>query len=83
MRRAGAKPEKADKAAEELAGYENRLGGIEARLTGIDARLTIISWALGIQASMTLVILGSTFALWSRIGEISGQLAQITRAVSH
>jgi hypothetical protein len=30
---AGAKPEKADKAAEELAGYENRLASIDARLT--------------------------------------------------
>lgn len=29
---AGAKPEKADKAAEELAGYDNRLSSIETRL---------------------------------------------------
>jgi hypothetical protein len=29
---AGAPPEKADKAAEELAGYENRLATIELRL---------------------------------------------------
>jgi hypothetical protein len=30
---AGAKPEKADKAAEELAGYDSRLASIETRLT--------------------------------------------------
>jgi hypothetical protein len=30
---AGASTEKADKAAEELASYENRLGGIESRLS--------------------------------------------------
>ena len=32
---AGAKPEKADRAAEELAAYENRLAGIETRLAVI------------------------------------------------
>lgn len=29
---AGAKPDKADKAAEELAAYDNRLAGIETRI---------------------------------------------------
>ncbi len=35
---AGAKPEKADKAAEELVGYENRLVNIDARLTLLTCR---------------------------------------------
>ena len=37
---AGADPEKADRAAEELAGYETRLGGIEPRLA-------VLTWMVG------------------------------------
>jgi hypothetical protein len=47
---AGAKPEKADKAAEELAGYENRLAGI-------DARLTLLTWMSGFNLVLTSGIL--------------------------
>jgi hypothetical protein len=37
---AGASPEKANKAAEELAGYESRLAGIETKLT-------VLMWMVG------------------------------------
>jgi hypothetical protein len=37
---AGASPEKANKAAEELAGYENRLAGIETKLA-------VLMWMVG------------------------------------
>ncbi|MGD0109230.1 MAG: hypothetical protein ABSC06_35115 [Rhodopila sp.] len=47
---AGAKPEKADKAAEELAGYENRLAGI-------DARLSVLTWMAGTNLVLTAGIL--------------------------
>lgn len=42
---AGAPVDKADKAAEELAGYENRLSGIEARLT-------VLTWMVGAQLAL-------------------------------
>jgi hypothetical protein len=44
---AGAKPEKADKAAEELAGYENRLASI-------DSRLTLLTWMVGFNSVIML-----------------------------
>jgi hypothetical protein len=47
---AGAKPEKADKAAEELAGYENRLANI-------DARLTLLTWMIGFNLVLTSGVL--------------------------
>ncbi|WP_036261550.1 hypothetical protein [Methylocapsa aurea] len=47
---AGAKPEKADKAAEELAGYENRLASI-------DARLTPLTWMSGFNLVLTSGVL--------------------------
>ena len=46
---AGAKTEKADKAAEELAGYENRLASI-------DTRLTVLTWMVGTLLPLNIVI---------------------------
>ncbi len=64
---AGASPEKAEKAAEEVAGYENRL----TRLT------TLVQVAIGI----LVVLIGSQAGLWVKLGEISGQLAQMAHTV--
>jgi hypothetical protein len=47
---AGAKQEKAHKAAEELAGYENRLANI-------DTRLTLLTWMVGTNIVVTLGVL--------------------------
>lgn len=47
---AGASVAKADKAAEELAGYENRLANIEARLT-------TLTWMVGVNTTLTVAIL--------------------------
>ena len=47
---AGAAPDKADKAAEELASYENRLGSIESRLA-------VLTWMIGFNLIMTAGIL--------------------------
>jgi hypothetical protein len=52
---AGASPEKASKAAEELAAYENRLANIESRLT-------LHNWMLAFNLAMTLAILWRVFA---------------------
>lgn len=49
MEDAGAKPEKAVRAAEELAGYETRFSGSESRLAGIEARL------IGLDARVALL----------------------------
>jgi hypothetical protein len=47
---AGAKPEKADKASEELAGYENRLAGM-------DSRLALLTWMVGFNLVLTSGVL--------------------------
>jgi hypothetical protein len=51
---AGAAPEKADKVAEELAGYENRLAGIETRLT-------LLTWMIGTNFAITLAVFVKLF----------------------
>jgi hypothetical protein len=75
LEEAGASHGKATAAAEELASFEarfastdSRLAGVEARLSSIDGRISMLTWVLGIQASATLVILGSTL----RCGRSSG-----------
>ncbi len=47
---AGATAEKANKAAEELAGYENRLAGI-------DTRLSVLTWIAGTNLAATVGVL--------------------------
>jgi hypothetical protein len=63
-------PETAAQAvAEELAAYENRLGAIENHLGSlrtelnsfraeVTARLSVLTWAVGINAVLTVAILG-------------------------
>ena len=51
---AGAKPEKAEKAAEELAGYDNRL-------TRIEGDLLLLKWMVGFNLAMTLTLLFKAF----------------------
>ncbi|MBV8119612.1 MAG: integrase [Alphaproteobacteria bacterium] len=55
---AGAPEDKAREAAEELAGYENRLASIDNRLSNVEGKLTVIIWAMGIDAAATIAILG-------------------------
>jgi hypothetical protein len=64
---AGASPDKASAAAEELAGYNNWLNSIDTKLAGIvskleefGSRFTILTWAIGINAAATIAILGAS-----------------------
>jgi hypothetical protein len=52
---AGASPDKANKAAEELASYENRLAGIETKLA-------VLVWMVGFNLAMTATVLWKVFS---------------------
>lgn len=52
---AGASQDKADKAAEELAGYENRLSSIETRLT-------LLTWMVGALYPVIIAIFFRVFS---------------------
>lgn len=67
---AGASPAKAGDAAAEVGGYDNRLAGVERGVA-------VLTWMVGANITLTLVILGSTFALWSKLADLSGQIARI------
>ena len=64
---AGATPEKAREASEEVAGYENR----PTRLT------TMVRAAI----ALLVVLIGSQAAIWIKMGEISGRLAALSARV--
>ena len=64
---AGASEERAYQAAEEVAGYENRLGSIEGRLS-------VLTWMAATSITLVVIVLGSQMALWAKLGEIAGKL---------
>src|SRR6516225_786977 len=61
LKAAGAPEDKAREAAEELAGYENRLASIDGRLASLEGKFTVMLWAMGINAAATIAI-GATAA---------------------
>jgi hypothetical protein len=67
---AGVPADKADAASEELAGFDNRIAAI-------DSRLAVLTWMVGAVITVSLLLLGSMFAVWSKLGDISGQLARL------
>ena len=62
FKEAGASEEKARKAAEAIAGYENRFAKIDERFATMDGRLVLLQWMLGFNLAMTLAILWKVFS---------------------
>ena len=58
----GTSPEKAGKAAEEVAGYENRLAGIETKLVALDGKVNLLTWMVGFNLATTVAVLWRVFA---------------------
>ena len=45
---AGASPQAAQKAAEELAGYDNKFAALDLKIEQIGGRLTLVQWQLAV-----------------------------------
>lgn len=54
---AGASEEKARKAAEAVAAYDQRFAGIETRLVELSGRVALLQWMLGTNIVLTLGVL--------------------------
>jgi antibiotic biosynthesis monooxygenase (ABM) superfamily enzyme len=54
---AGASADKADKAAEELAGYEDRFTGVEQKLTALEGKVNLLTWMVGFNLILSLGML--------------------------
>lgn len=50
------------KAAEEIAGFENRLISIDNRLSCLEAQFSMLQWMVGITMAATLAVLWRVFA---------------------
>jgi hypothetical protein len=50
---AGAKPDKADKAAEELASYDTRINGIDLKLIELGSSVRLVQAMLGVNLALT------------------------------
>ena len=59
---AGASPEKANKAAEEMAGYESRLASIDVRLERLDGRINLVFAQLAILIDGVAALVLKAFA---------------------
>jgi chromosome segregation ATPase len=79
---AGATAEKADRASEEAAGYENRLSGIERAMTALEARIDARMTALEakIDARMTALEARIT-ALEARMTSIEARMTMLMSVV--
>ncbi len=53
---AGSPEDKARKAAEAIAGYENRFAAIEQRLAKIEGDLKLLTWMIGFNLAATVGI---------------------------
>ena len=62
LKAAGAPNDKAREAAEEIAGFENRLISIDNRLFRLEAQFSMLQWMVGITMVATFAILWRVFA---------------------
>ena len=62
LKAAGAPDDKAREAAEEIAGFENRLISIDNRLSRLEAQFSMLQWMVGITLAATLAVLWRVFA---------------------
>ncbi|MBV9116667.1 MAG: hypothetical protein JOY63_04795 [Acetobacteraceae bacterium] len=61
LRDAWANEEKARKAAEVLANYEDRFARIDTRLERFDGRMNLLQWMIGANFALTLAVLIKLF----------------------
>ena len=54
---AGASEEKARKAAEAVAQYDQRFAGLEQKIVQLDGRVSLLHWMVGTNIVLTLVCL--------------------------
>jgi len=58
---AGAPEDKARKAAETLASYENRFSSLDNKLTLLDGKVNLTTWMIGFNLALTVAILWRVF----------------------
>ena len=66
LKQAGADEQNAGKAAEEVANFDSRVTGLEGRIAlldaKVDAKFTLLSWMVGVNMALTLIVVGLSCA---------------------
>lgn len=62
LKEAGASEEKARKAAEAIASYENRFSSFENRMVRIEGKIDLLQWMIGFNLAMTVAVLWKVFS---------------------
>lgn len=60
---AGASDDAATKAASSVAGYDKQFAGMETKLERMDGRINTLTWAVGANLAVSLIILGKILML--------------------
>ena len=55
--------DKAQKAAEEVAGYDNRMVSVEAKVDRLDAKFERLAGMMGVNITLTLMVLAGLLGL--------------------
>lgn len=58
---AGASPEKADQAAEELAGYDSQISGLRLQMERLEGELKLVKWMVAVLYAPVIAILVKLF----------------------
>jgi hypothetical protein len=53
----------------------------DSRLAATDTRLAVLTWMAGANIALAFLVLGSVFAIWNKVGDLSGQVAQIASRI--
>lgn len=61
LREAGAPDDKARKAAEAVAAYDNRFGAMDLKLERLEGRVNTLTYMVGTNIGLTLLVLGKLF----------------------
>jgi hypothetical protein len=74
FRSLGAPEDKALKAAEALSKRDDDVADLRGGVRNLQ-------WMVTTSIGLMIVLLGSMFALWAKLGEVGGQVAQIARSL--
>lgn len=70
-------PDLAGKASEEAAGYDSRLNKIDRQLAAIQGTLGVLTTLVGVSITLSVLLIGGMFVMWSKIGDLASQIARI------
>lgn len=54
---------------------------IKLEVSAVRGDLTLLKWLVGTNLTLTLLLAGTVFAVWSKLGEVSGQVVALAARI--